>query len=189
MLEHLGVGDRGHPVTTVERQLLRQHASDRNRRCRIVAEHEPDLHMATAATQTAQRRLHRRLRAECIDRGVHPAAAGVTDRLDDVARGSPLGRDRHLGTELTRRHECARGHIDRDNACTERCRDHHCRQTHATAPVHREPIALARLRVLRHRVVRRRKPAAQRCGSDVRHRLGECHDVGVSRWHHDLAGP
>ena len=80
--EHRGVVVGGHAVAAEDLELARDHQVHRDRRRGVVAEHEPDLDVATALAQARDRVEARRRAAERVDREVRAAAGG----LDDLRR-------------------------------------------------------------------------------------------------------
>ena len=173
-VEQLGVLVRGHPVRAEHLELLRDDEVHGQRRRRLVAEQQPDLHVPAAATQRAHRGDGGGGGADRVQRDVRAAAGGVAHGGCRV-----VGAHRRGGAQLDRPGERGLGHVHRHDLRAERRTDQHRGQPDASAPVHGQPVARAEPAVRDDGPVGGGQPAAERRRGDHVEVVRQAHQVRV----------
>jgi hypothetical protein len=178
------VADR-HPVDAAQLQLVGDDAVHRQRDRPLAVDQQPDLDVAAALAQAADRAHTGRGAAERVERDVGAAAGRVDHRLDGIARARV---DRLRRTELTGEGKGLGVHVDGDDGGAERRRDHHRRQAEAAAAVDCDPVAGCDAAVHVDGRERGHEPAAEARGLDEAELLGQPDEVQVGARQRDVLG-
>ena len=101
--QHPVVVAHRHPVDAEHAQLVRDHPRHRQRDRALVAEQEPDLHVAAAPAQAADRVRARHRRPSASIDTCAPPPVSVADRRDRLLGDGVLGAQRARPRELARR--------------------------------------------------------------------------------------
>ncbi|MDR8774012.1 hypothetical protein FEP92_04419 [Burkholderia multivorans] len=168
---------RLHSVAAENFELVGDHLAHRHRRRRMLAEHQPDLHVPAAATQVRNRVEAGARVTQRVERHVRAAAGDVLHRIDDI--GDLRCIDGRRGAYRARERKRGRRNVDRDDIRTDRVRDHDRRQPDAAAAVHRDPFACRRAPLIGDCAKRRDEPAAEARRGRKIERVGQPHEVQV----------
>ena len=181
--EHRRVLVRGHAVAAEDLELAGDDGVHGHRGERVVAEHEPDLHVTAALLEAPHRRERGLGAAERVDRHVD-AAAGC---LEDPLGGALAAAHRH-GAELLGGGERRVRDIDPVDRHAGRDGDHDRREPDAAASVHRDLLAGGEPAARHDRTVGGREAASERRGLDEAERVGQPDEVEFGLVDRDVLG-